>query len=79
MAAELNMAETSMSEQEGEIGRLNSELKECKQKYLELKKHEMAQRTRQSAEQAANKPPRADGPRFTGGGFNLKPTTRLQT
>jgi len=78
LAAELNMAETSMSEQESEISRLNSELKECKQKYLELKKHELAQRTRQTNETAI-KPPRADGPRFTGGGFNLKPATRIET
>ena len=72
------MAETSMSAQEGEISRLNSELKECKQKYLELKKHEMAQRTRQSHDTSI-KPPRADCPRFTGGGFNLKPAIRNET
>ena len=54
LAAELNMAETSMSEQESEIGRLNTELKECKQKYLELKKHELAQRKRQPSESIRN-------------------------
>merc|ERR1719481_452208 len=58
---------------------MRSKTKQLKRLAAELKKHEMAQRTRQSAEQAANKQPRADGPRFTGGGFNLKPTTRLQT
>merc|ERR1711937_847144 len=77
LAAELNLAETSMSEQESEIGRLNSELKECKQKYLELKKHELAQRKRQTSE-SISKPARADGPRFTGGGFNLSKATRIE-
>jgi len=77
LAAELNMAETSMSEQESEIGRLNTELKECKQKYLELKKHELAQRKRQPSE-CISKPARTDGPRFTGGGFNLKQATRIE-
>jgi len=69
LSAELNMAEASMSVQNTEITRLNSDLRGFKQKYLELKKKEQ----RGAATQLPGKPTRTiEGPKFAGGGFNLK-------
>merc|ERR1712147_229239 len=71
LSAELNITEASMASQNVEIEKLNADLRDYKQKYLELKKR--AQREAQPMiHEAMIKPTRKDGPKFAGGGFNLK-------
>lgn len=71
LSAELNMTEASMASQNVEISKLNSDLRDYKAKYLELKKRQ--QRENQPViHEALIKPTRKDGPKFAGGGFNLK-------
>jgi len=76
MASELNMYEAQVQEYKYEIERLSRELQDIKKKYFMQKKREQQQRERERAIQQAAMPPlqpqRTDGPKFTGGGFNLK-------
>lgn len=79
MASELNMGEAQVQEYKYEIERLSRELQDVKKKYFMQKKREQQQRERERAIQQASMPPfqpqRTDGPKFTGGGFNLKQNT----
>ncbi|XP_074640823.1 cilia- and flagella-associated protein 58-like [Tubulanus polymorphus] len=76
MASELNMYESQTNEYKYEIERLARELQEVKKKYFNQKKKEqqIKERDRAIAQAGAPviQPQRTDGPRFTGGGFNLK-------
>lgn len=76
MASELNMGEAQVQEYKYEIERLSRELQDVKKKYFMQKKREQQQREQERAIQQASMPPfqpqRTDGPKFTGGGFNLK-------
>ncbi|KAL8621368.1 hypothetical protein ACOMHN_048168 [Nucella lapillus] len=78
MASELNMYESQVSEYKYEIERIARELQEVKKKYFMQKKKEQQVKERDRALVQAGAPPiqsqRADQPRFTGGGFNLKTT-----
>ncbi|XP_071792879.1 cilia- and flagella-associated protein 58-like [Asterias amurensis] len=76
MASELNMYESQVQEYKYEIERLARELQEVKKKYYTQKRKDQQVRERdRSMAQAGSapiQPQRTDGPRFTGGGFNLK-------
>lgn len=76
MASELNMYESQVNEYKYEIERLARELQEVKKKYFLQKKKEQTTKERERALAQAGapiiQPQRADQPRFTGGGFNLK-------
>nr|CAB3228189.1 coiled-coil domain-containing protein 147 [Phallusia mammillata] len=76
LASELNMYESQSSEYKYEIERLARELQDVKKKYFLHKKKEqqLKERERNLAQAGAPsiQPQRSDGPRFTGGGFNLK-------
>jgi len=71
LSAELNITEASMASQNVEIAKLNADLRDYKQKYLELKKREQRE-AQPLIHEAMIKPTRKDGPKFAGGGFNLK-------
>ena len=83
MASELNMYQSQIAENRLESDRLSRELQEVKKKYYLQKKREQQGRERErTLAQMAEGPhppaaPRGDAPRFTGGGFNLKPPTKI--
>jgi len=81
MASELNMYEAQVQEYKYEIDKLARELQEAKKKYFMQKKKEQQQRERERSIQQASQPPFqpqiSDGPRFTGGGFNLNQTHKV--
>lgn len=74
IAAELNMSEAAQQEQDMEIHRLARELQEIKQKYLSAKKREVNRQHKdfQQVQQLHREAVAEAGPKFTGGGFNLK-------
>ncbi|WAR21360.1 CFA58-like protein [Mya arenaria] len=78
MASELNMYESQVNEYKYEIERIARELQEVKKKYFMQKKKEQSfkeqERTLAQAGAPIIQPQRTEGPRFTGGGFNLKST-----
>ncbi|KAK0049011.1 cilia- and flagella-associated protein 58-like [Biomphalaria glabrata] len=78
MVSELNMYEAQVGEYKYEIERIARELQEVKKKYFMQKKKEQIFKERDKALTQSGGPPiisqRADAPRFTGGGFNLKAT-----
>lgn len=80
MASELNMYESQVNEYKYEIERIARELQEVKKKYFMQKKKETQQKERERALNQAGvpaiQPQRSEGPRFTGGGFNLKSTSK---
>lgn len=80
MSSELNMYEAQVKEYKYEIERLAKELQEVKKKFYMQKRKEQQARERDRAYQQATGPAfspiRTDGPRFTGGGFNLKPPAK---
>lgn len=80
MASELNMYEAQVKEYKYELERLSKELQEAKKKYYLQKRKEQQAKERERTLQQANLPPfapqRTDGPRFTGGGFNLQQTPK---
>ena len=61
-----------------EIKRLADELTDCKRKYLAIKKRELYRAEIERAEARSIEPEGKDGPRFTGGGFNLKQTAGMK-
>jgi len=71
LTAELNMAESAQQAQDMDIQRLANELQEIKQKYLQAKKRERVNEEREFQNRPKIQPNVVDGPRFTGGGFNL--------
>ncbi|XP_003384298.1 PREDICTED: cilia- and flagella-associated protein 58-like [Amphimedon queenslandica] len=78
MASELNMYETQVAEHKMDIDRLERELQEVKKKYYLQKKKEHIQKERERMLTKGLAPPvipkaTTNMPRFTGGGFNLKP------
>lgn len=81
MSSELNMYEAQVKEYKYEIERLAKELQEVKKKFYMQKRKEQQARERDRAYQQATgpafSPQRTDGPRFTGGGFNLKPPAKV--
>ncbi|EDO42723.1 predicted protein [Nematostella vectensis] len=76
MASELNMYEAQVKEYKYEVERLAKELQDAKKKYYMQKRKEQQSKERERAIQQATGPAfvpqRTDGPRFTGGGFNLR-------
>ncbi|XP_068709686.1 cilia- and flagella-associated protein 58-like [Montipora foliosa] len=80
MSSELNMYEAQVKEYKYEIERLAKELQEVKKKfYMQKRKEQQARERDRAYQQAAGpafSPQRTDGPRFTGGGFNLKPPAK---
>lgn len=81
MASELNMYESQVSEHKMDIDRLQRELQEVKKKYYLQKKKEQQHKERERVLAQSMAPPilpqsKADMPRFTGGGFNLKQTQK---
>ncbi|XP_046850277.1 cilia- and flagella-associated protein 58-like [Xenia sp. Carnegie-2017] len=80
MASELNMYEVQVKEYQYELERLSKELQEVKKKYYMQKRKEQQareqERTIQQAKMPSFVPQRIDGPRFTGGGFNLHQTPK---
>ncbi|XP_031574702.1 cilia- and flagella-associated protein 58-like [Actinia tenebrosa] len=81
MSSELNMYEAQVKEYKYEIERLAKELQEAKKKYYMQKRKDQQARERDRTIQQAAGPPfvpqRTDGPRFTGGGFNLQQSSKL--
>lgn len=81
MASELNMNEAQVQEYKYEIERLSRELQDIKKKYFMQKKRDQQQRERDRVVQQASMPPfqsqRTEGPKFTGGGFNLKQPAKV--
>uniref|UniRef100_A0AAY4F012 Cilia- and flagella-associated protein 58 central coiled coil domain-containing protein n=1 Tax=Denticeps clupeoides TaxID=299321 RepID=A0AAY4F012_9TELE len=80
LTSELNMFESLKQQDKYEIERLTSELQNVKKKYLSLKRKEQQakekERTLAQVGVPVIQPQWADGPRFTGGGFNLKQSSR---
>ena len=60
-----------MAEQNVEIAKLNNNLREYKQKYLDMKKREL-RANEPHLHNPLLKPVQKAGPKFAGGGFNLK-------
>ncbi|XP_028827338.1 cilia- and flagella-associated protein 58 isoform X1 [Denticeps clupeoides] len=81
LTSELNMFESLKQQDKYEIERLTSELQNVKKKYLSLKRKEQQakekERTLAQVGVPVIQPQWADGPRFTGGGFNLKQSSRV--
>lgn len=82
MASELNMYESQVSEHKMDIERLQKELQEVKKKYYMQKKKEMTQKEKDRTLTQSMAPPvvpqsKSDMPKFTGGGFNLKPPQKV--
>ncbi|KXJ18417.1 cilia- and flagella-associated protein 58 [Exaiptasia diaphana] len=81
MSSELNMYEAQVKEYKYEIERLAKELQDAKKKYYMQKRKDQQARERDRAIQNAGGPPfvpqRTDGPRFTGGGFNLQQAPKV--
>ncbi|KAL7852583.1 hypothetical protein SRHO_G00183680 [Serrasalmus rhombeus] len=81
LSSELNMYESQTQEYKYEIERLAHELQNVKKKYLAQKRKEQECREKErsltQAEQPIILPQRADGPRFTGGGFSLKHPSKI--
>ena len=83
MASELNMYQSQIAENRLESDRLSRELQEVKKKYYLQKKRDLQARERErTLVQMGEGPhppaaPRGDAPRFTGGGFNLKPPAKI--
>lgn len=79
LSSELNMYESQVKEYKYEIERLARELQEVKKKYYMQKRKDQQGKERDRAIAQAGGPviqaQRQDGPRFTGGGFNLKQST----
>ncbi|KAI4891372.1 hypothetical protein NFI96_012548 [Prochilodus magdalenae] len=81
LSSELNMYESQTQEYKYEIERLAHELQNVKKKYLAQKRKEQECREKEKnltqAGQPVILPQRADGPRFTGGGFSLKQPSKI--
>ncbi|XP_071949020.1 cilia- and flagella-associated protein 58-like [Antedon mediterranea] len=82
MSSELNMYESQVSEYKYEIERLARELQDVKKKYYMQKRKEQQAKERDRVLAQGGAPTiqaqRSDGPRFTGGGFNLKPPAQVK-
>ncbi|XP_041065843.1 cilia- and flagella-associated protein 58 isoform X1 [Carcharodon carcharias] len=81
LTSELNMFESQSQEYKYEIERLAQELQNVKKKYHCQKRKEQLANEKQKAlereEQPLIHPQRRNYPQFTGGGFNLKPQTKV--
>ncbi|KAK3743703.1 hypothetical protein QZH41_002847 [Actinostola sp. cb2023] len=81
MSSELNMYEAQVKEYKYEIERLAKELQDAKKKYYMQKRKDQQARERDRAIQQVGGPPfvpqRTEGPRFTGGGFNLTQPSKV--
>lgn len=74
LASELNMFESQSTEYKYEIERLATELQETKKNWFQMKKKDQQRKEKErlkSNTQNMIHNNRIDGPRFTGGGFNL--------
>lgn len=81
LASELNMFESQSTEYKYEIERLATELQETKKNWFQMKKKDQQRQERERVKantQNMIQSQRQDGPRFTGGGFNLNQTGKLQ-
>ncbi|XP_030634790.1 cilia- and flagella-associated protein 58 [Chanos chanos] len=83
LSAELNMYHSQTHEYKLQIERLSQELQNIKKKYLSQKRKEHRCREKERIlahmDQSVIQPQRPDGPRFTGGGFNLTETNKITT
>ncbi|KAL1006214.1 hypothetical protein UPYG_G00069340 [Umbra pygmaea] len=83
LTAELHMHESNTQEYKSEIERLAHELKNVKMKYLHQKRREQQGRAKERSlaqvELSEILPQRRDGPRFIGGGFNIKQAGKIAT
>ncbi|XP_048103061.1 cilia- and flagella-associated protein 58 [Alosa alosa] len=81
LTSELNMYESHAQEYKYEMERLAEELQSVKNKYLSQKRKEQQAKQKERALVPVGppdiQPQRVDGPRFAGGGFNLKQTNRV--
>merc|ERR1719462_622990 len=81
MSSELNMYVAQVQDYKYDIERLSRELQDVKKKYFMQKKKEQQQKDRERTLTKAALPPfqpqRTDGPKFTGGGFNLKQPAKV--
>merc|ERR1712100_772906 len=78
LASELNMFESQSSEYKYEIERLATELQETKKNWFIMKKKDQKRKENERMKNNTNNmihSQRNDGPRFTGGGFNLNQGT----
>jgi len=81
LASELNMFESQSTEYKYEIERLATELQDTKKNWFQMKKKDQ---TRQEKERIKHntqnmiQSQRQDGPRFTGGGFNLNQAGKMK-
>ncbi|XP_041960771.1 cilia- and flagella-associated protein 58-like [Alosa sapidissima] len=75
------MYESHAQEYKYEMERLAEELQSVKKKYLSQKRKEQQAKQKERALVPVGppdiQPQRVDGPRFAGGGFNLKQTNRV--
>ncbi|XP_063818726.1 cilia- and flagella-associated protein 58 isoform X2 [Pseudophryne corroboree] len=79
LSSELNMYESQSQEYKYEVERLANELQSVKRKYLTQKRKEQQAREkeRSMADTDAGYMQRAEGPRFTGGGFPLSHVPKI--
>ncbi|GCB64606.1 hypothetical protein scyTo_0000297 [Scyliorhinus torazame] len=81
LTSELNMFESQGQEYKYEIERLAQELQNVKKKYHNQKRKEQLANEKHKVlvkeEQPLIQPQRTNYPQFTGGGFNLKPQTKI--
>ncbi|XP_060715833.1 cilia- and flagella-associated protein 58 [Tachysurus vachellii] len=83
LTVEVNMYKSQAKEYKKEIEQLDEELKNVKKKYFVQKRKEQKFREQERSlaqdGQPLIVPQRADGPQFTGGGFNMKPGRKVTT
>merc|ERR1712159_860776 len=81
LASELNMFESQSTEYKYEIERLATELQDTKKNWFQMKKKDQMRQEKDRMKhntQSMIQSQRQDGPRFTGGGFNLNQAGKLK-
>jgi len=81
LASELNMFESQSTEYKYEIERLATELQETKKNWFQMKKKDQQRKEKERLHSNTHNmihTKRVDGPRFTGGGFNLNQAASSQ-
>merc|ERR1712159_165704 len=81
LASELNMFESQSTEYKYEIERLATELQETKKNWFQMEKKDQKRKENNRINNQSNnliQSQRQQGPRFTGGGFNLNQTGKIK-
>merc|ERR1712164_132692 len=81
LASELNMFESQSTEYKYEIERLATELQDTKKNWFQMKKKDQMRQEKERIKhntQSLIQSQRQDGPRFTGGGFNLNQANKMK-